>query len=73
MSRQILQKLIPLAEKVARHLGRPAVLMEVCGTHTMAISRSEVETGKGNVYLKTVLGGARKLDTLAGAPLPRIC
>ena len=33
----------------------------------------EVETGKGNVYLKTVLGGARKLDMLAGAPLPRIC
>ncbi|NPV73236.1 MAG: hydrogenase expression/formation protein HypE [Pelotomaculum sp.] len=33
----------------------------------------EVKAGKGNVYLKTALGGARKLNLLAGAPLPRIC
>lgn len=33
----------------------------------------EVKAGKGNVYLKTILGGSRKLDMLAGTPLPRIC
>ncbi|MCX5811886.1 MAG: hydrogenase expression/formation protein HypE [Proteobacteria bacterium] len=32
-----------------------------------------VETGKGNVYLKTTLGGTRRLTMLTGAPLPRIC
>lgn len=33
----------------------------------------EVKPGKGNVYLRTTLGGTRNLDMLAGAPLPRIC
>jgi hydrogenase expression/formation protein HypE len=33
----------------------------------------EVRPGKGSVYISTVLGGARALDLLAGAPLPRIC
>ncbi len=33
----------------------------------------EIRTGKGNVYLKTPIGGTRKLNMLAGAPLPRIC
>ncbi len=33
----------------------------------------EVRSGKGNVYLKTLLGGTKYLDLLAGAPLPRIC
>lgn len=33
----------------------------------------EVRAGKGNVYLKTALGGTKFLDMLAGAPLPRIC
>lgn len=33
----------------------------------------EVRAGKGNVYLKTALGGTKFLDLLAGAPLPRIC
>ena len=60
MSRQILQKLIPLAEKVARHLGRPAVLMEVCGTHTMAISRSG---------LKNMLAGYLELKSGPGCPV----
>jgi hydrogenase expression/formation protein HypE len=32
-----------------------------------------VERGKGNVYLKTALGGTRRLTMLTGAPLPRIC
>ncbi|MGC7878930.1 hydrogenase expression/formation protein HypE, partial [Desulforudis sp. 1190] len=33
----------------------------------------EVRSGQGNVYLKTLLGGTKYLDLLAGAPLPRIC
>lgn len=33
----------------------------------------DIKDGKGNVYLKTALGGARPLNMLAGAPLPRIC
>ncbi len=33
----------------------------------------EVKAGGGNVYLKTSLGGIRKINMLAGAPLPRIC
>ncbi|SHI94893.1 hydrogenase expression/formation protein HypE [Desulfofundulus thermosubterraneus] len=33
----------------------------------------EVRAGRGNVYLKTALGGTKFLDMLAGAPLPRIC
>lgn len=31
------------------------------------------EPGKGNVYLRTSLGGTRQLRMLAGTPLPRIC
>ncbi|MEW5953873.1 MAG: hydrogenase expression/formation protein HypE [Bacillota bacterium] len=33
----------------------------------------EVRQGKGNLYLKTALGGTRILDLLSGSPLPRIC
>lgn len=33
----------------------------------------EVRKGSGKVYLKTLPGGTRLLDLLAGAPLPRIC
>lgn len=33
----------------------------------------EVQAGKGDVFLKTMFGGTRKLNMLAGAPLPRIC
>lgn len=33
----------------------------------------EVKSGNGNLYLKTSLGGTRKLGLLAGSPLPRIC
>jgi hydrogenase expression/formation protein HypE len=32
-----------------------------------------VSKGKGNVYLRTRLGGTRRLKMLAGTPLPRIC
>ena len=32
-----------------------------------------VSDGKGEVFLKTALGGTRRLNMLTGAPLPRIC
>ena len=32
-----------------------------------------VREGKGEVFLKTGLGGTRRLNMLTGAPLPRIC
>jgi len=32
-----------------------------------------IKDGKGNVYLKTGLGGTRRLNMLTGTPLPRIC
>lgn len=40
LGRLFLPKLIDLARKATDQLGRPLVLMEVCGTHTVAISRS---------------------------------
>lgn len=33
----------------------------------------DIQVGKGNVYLRTALGGTRQLNMMAGAPLPRIC
>ena len=32
-----------------------------------------IEMGKGDVFLKTGIGGTRRLNMLTGAPLPRIC
>ncbi len=32
-----------------------------------------VTSGNGSLYLRTVMGGTRRLNLLAGAPLPRIC
>ena len=32
-----------------------------------------VQAGKGEVFLKTAVGGTRRLNMLAGTPLPRIC
>jgi len=47
-------------------------LRENLGAHQSDII-GHVETGKSNVYLKTALGGTRRLTMLTGAPLPRIC
>lgn len=33
----------------------------------------EIKDGRGNIYMKTALGGTRNLNLMAGAPLPRIC
>jgi hydrogenase expression/formation protein HypE len=32
-----------------------------------------IEAGRGDVFLKTGIGGTRRLNMLTGAPLPRIC
>lgn len=40
MEKKLLSKVIEKAERVANHLGHRPVLMEVCGTHTVALSRS---------------------------------
>jgi hydrogenase expression/formation protein HypD len=40
--RSLLQEILPLAGQAADRLGRPVALMEVCGTHTTAISRSGI-------------------------------
>jgi len=44
IGKRILQELTGLAEKAACELGRPPVLMEICGTHTVAISRSGIRS-----------------------------
>ncbi|MDD3653462.1 MAG: hydrogenase formation protein HypD [Desulfotomaculaceae bacterium] len=59
-ARQALARLLPLAEEAARRLGRRAVLMEVCGTHTMAIARSGI---------KSLLAGSLDLRSGPGCPV----
>ena len=41
-------RLVELAVKAAQILGRPPVLMEVCGTHTTAIARTGIKTLLGD-------------------------
>lgn len=48
------------AQKVADKLGRPALFMEVCGTHTVAISR---------LGLRQALGGYLELRSGPGCPV----
>jgi len=60
IGRKITAKLTTVAESAARCLGRPAVLMEVCGTHTMAVARSG---------LKSLLGGYLELRSGPGCPV----
>lgn len=57
---RLLSKLTALALEAADYLGRPAVLMEVCGTHTMAIARSG---------LKNLLAGRLELRSGPGCPV----
>ena len=40
LGKQLLEKIVPLAQNLAGRLGRPLRIMEVCGTHTMAIARA---------------------------------
>lgn len=54
------QGVIPAAERIAGHLGRRAVIMEVCGTHTVAISRTGI---------RAVLGDWVELRSGPGCPV----
>ena len=44
IGKRILQELTDLAEKAACELGRPPVLMEICGTHTVAVSKTGIRS-----------------------------
>lgn len=43
------------------------------GQTSKACIVGQVREGKGEVFLKTTLGGTRRLNMLSGTPLPRIC
>ena len=58
--KQLLDKLMHLSHRAAQRLGRPAVLMEVCGTHTMAIAKSGI---------KQLLAGYLELRSGPGCPV----
>ncbi|SHI94923.1 hydrogenase formation protein HypD [Desulfofundulus thermosubterraneus] len=60
LSRGLLARVINRAQKVREKLGRPAVFMEVCGTHTVAISRAG---------LRSILGEYMELRSGPGCPV----
>ena len=78
LGQKIVSKLSSLAEKASRRLGRPPVLMEVCGTHTMAIAKSgmrsllagnlELRSGPGCPVCVTDQEDIDKMIALAGLP-----
>jgi len=60
LGRKMVGRVRELAARAAERLGRPVLLMEVCGTHTMAVSR----TG-----LRGVLAGLLELRSGPGCPV----
>ncbi|MEW6726274.1 MAG: hydrogenase formation protein HypD [Bacillota bacterium] len=56
----LLNKIVPMAKEAAERLGRPAVFMEVCGTHTVAISKAG---------LRGILGEYLELRSGPGCPV----
>ncbi|GFN23366.1 hydrogenase formation protein HypD [Thermanaeromonas sp. C210] len=60
LSRKLARKVLGLADQVAERLGRPAVFMEVCGTHTVSISR---------MGLRSLLAGRLELRSGPGCPV----
>ena len=60
IAKALIKEIYGLAARVRERLGRRAVLMEVCGTHTMAISRSG---------LRSVLGDYLDLRSGPGCPV----
>lgn len=60
LGKRLAGKVGELASRAAERLGRPAVLMEVCGTHTAAISRSG---------LRGLLVGRLELRSGPGCPV----
>lgn len=57
---RLLERVKKLAADAVSHLGRPAVFMEVCGTHTTAISRAG---------LRGILAGSLELRSGPGCPV----
>ncbi|MEW6080969.1 MAG: hydrogenase expression/formation protein HypE [Bacillota bacterium] len=56
--------------------GRESCILDALRQHPLSQGAEVIghlEKGKGNVYLKTNLGGTRPLQMLVGNPLPRIC
>lgn len=54
LGRSLLARVGRLAERAAERLGRPPAFMEVCGTHTVAISRAGLRAAlRGRVALKS--------------------
>ncbi|HAG06837.1 MAG: Hydrogenase expression/formation protein HypD [Clostridia bacterium 62_21] len=60
IGRGLLEKVLERARAVREKLGRPAVFMEVCGTHTVAISRAG---------LRSILGEYLELRSGPGCPV----
>jgi len=53
-----------------------SALVEAVRTHPLGEAAAvigRVQAGEGRVLLRTAYGGTRRLEMLAGAPLPRIC
>jgi len=44
LAKKLLTKVIKLTEQLTSQIGRPLVFMEVCGTHTVAISKSGIRS-----------------------------
>lgn len=78
LSRQLLCRVKDMAAQVSGRLGRPALLMEVCGTHTTVISRTglrglllglvELRSGPGCPVCVTPATGIETLMELARLP-----
>ncbi|MCL2766222.1 MAG: hydrogenase formation protein HypD [Peptococcaceae bacterium] len=60
LCKQLMERITPLAYELATRFGRPMRIMEVCGTHTMAIAR----TG-----LKHLLSESLELRSGPGCPV----
>lgn len=60
LGRKLAALVVEKAVRVAERLGRPPVFMEVCGTHTTAISR---------LGLRSLLGGVLELRSGPGCPV----
>lgn len=60
LGRALLEKVIALADRARDKLGRPPVFMEVCGTHTVAISKAG---------LRSLLEEKLKLRSGPGCPV----
>ncbi len=78
LGREMIKKVKEQAAQLAGHLGRAVALMEVCGTHTMAISSTglrsllaglvELRSGPGCPVCVTAAGDIEQMIALARMP-----